>query len=162
MLVFRYIFCVGYGCVLAIPYKKLNKGYYILAFVVGTSFLMAVSYLGYVPKIITYWSGTSFLATLYIIPIFGFLYYKCQNMKYGMFEIIGKASFNIFLVQKLYYKYVDEIIADYILNRGLHLLVNILVCVGIGIVFYYMMIPIYTRLLQKERSIILIDTIIKK
>lgn len=152
MLVFRYIFCVGYGCFLAISYRKLNKVYYLLAFVVGSSFIMAVSYLRYVPRIITYWSGTSFLATLYIIPIFGLLYYKCQNIKCEVFEIIGKASFNIFLVQKLYYKYVDEIIADYILYRGLHLFVNILVCVGIGIVFYYIMIPIYKRLLQKAEK----------
>ena len=51
-------------------------------------------------------------------------------------EKLGRASYNIFLVQILYYNYVNLKLTEYIPNFYVHIAVNVLVCVGMGLAFY--------------------------
>lgn len=65
LLFFRYILVVAFGCWLAIGKYK----YKLVMFIVGIIFIFLNCYEGYQPKIIVYWTRTSFMACFYIIPI---------------------------------------------------------------------------------------------
>lgn len=104
LLVFRYLFILAAGCYIAIGDIKKNRKMVVLCTIcimVGLAFVYLFSYTSYVPKIITYWSSSSFLVCLYVVPLLGWL---IRKVHWGLrpLEIIGKASFNIFLVQMIY------------------------------------------------------------
>ena len=71
---------------------------------------------------------------LFIVPIFGFLVGK--NIKFAPLEKIGKASYNIFLTQMVYYCYLYGKIKEFLVNVYLNAVVSIAICVIVGIVFY--------------------------
>lgn len=102
LLLFRYIFVISFGCYLAIGKSKISKKTYMILMLVGIIFIIAYQYLGYEPVIITEWTGTSFVACLYILPIAAVLLRKI-SVGNRVVEVVGKASYNIFLVQMIYY-----------------------------------------------------------
>ena len=63
-------------------------------------------------------------------------------------EYFGKASFEIFLVQMVFYNFVNGIIGKVISNPYIHLCSNLLICLAIGSLFYKVNMPI-TKLLTK-------------
>ena len=144
LLVFRYISVIAFGSFLASNHKQqLKPLFYFFSFVIGTSFIILTSYTAYSPKIIIYWTGTCFLATLYILPVSLILIEKCKNVRLRPFEYIGKASFNIFFTQMLYFYYfaqmrrkIFERVEDLYLSIALQNILNIVVCVILGLVFY--------------------------
>ena len=143
LLVFRYLFIIAAGCYIAIGDIKKNRRMFVLCAIcimVGLTFVYLFSYTLYSPKVITYWSDTSFLVCLYVIPILGWLIRKF-HWGFRPLEVVGKASFNIFLVQMIYYNFADYIY-DMIPNRGLQLGFNIINCVLVGVVFYYIEQPL--------------------
>ena len=77
---------------------------------------------------------------------------KC-NIRCKVLELLGKASYNIFLVQMFYYCYVANVVYSVIHNRMLQLIINICICVLGGIIFYVIEVPITEKikniLLQK-------------
>ena len=64
------------------------------------------------------------------------------NVRFAPLEYIGKASYNIFLTQMVWYhfgfRWLEKVIAD----RLTVLVVDIAICVVIGIVFYHLEKPI--------------------
>ncbi|MBQ7359423.1 MAG: acyltransferase [Lachnospiraceae bacterium] len=139
LLVLRYIFVIAAGCYLAIG--NIHKSWKTTSLAVGclvagALFIYLFSYTGYTPKIITFWQGTSFLTGLFLVPILGWLLCKVR-VGFKPLEIVGKASFNIFLVQMIYFIFVEETCA-LIPNVGLHLVVSIVNCVAVGVLFYYL------------------------
>ena len=143
LLVFRYLFIIAAGCYIAIGNIKKNRKTVVLCtlcIMAGLTFIYLFSYTSYTPKIITYWSTTSFLVCLYVVPILGWLIRKV-HWGFRPLEIIGKASFNIFLVQMIYYNFANHIY-DMIPNRALQLIYNIINCVLVGVSFYYIEQPL--------------------
>lgn len=139
LLIFRYLFAIAAGCFIAIgDIKKDIKTYILsgLSIVIGAAFICLFWYTEYTPKILIYGKATSFIAYLFIIPIMGWLIKKVW-LKCGILELMGKASFNIFLVQMIYYNFSDKIYGI-IQNKNLQLLFNIVFCVVVGILFYYL------------------------
>lgn len=154
LLVFRYLFVIAAGSYIAIG--EIQKDYKtvilcIMSMIVGLFFIYLFSYTNYNPKIIVYWKGTSFLVCLYIIPILGLLLRKvhcrCQPL-----EIIGKASFNIFLVQMIYYNFAGHMY-EMIPNRLAQLIFNIVNCVVAGIIFYYIEYPITKIIIKRMKKL---------
>lgn len=148
-LMFRYLLLIAFGCYLATE-GKIKKAWLwgIISMLVGAIYIVTVSYLEYEPKIFWHWKDTCVVAVLFIIPIIAFLIGKCKKMKFAPLEFLGKASYNIFLVQMIYYMFFDY---KYNFNTTeiVHLLYNILVCVGIGILFYLVEAPI-TRYINEK------------
>ena len=144
LLLFRYISVIAFGSLLASEHKKQIKPlFYIFAFIIGVGFILLISYTSYTPKIIIYWSGTCFLATLYILPLSALLIEKCKNVRLRILESMGKASFNIFLAQMVYFPYFNGIgnklldkVENWYLFVTLQNTINIVVCVCTGLVFY--------------------------
>lgn len=135
---FRYTFILSFGCFLFLQKnKKINKALMWGAFAIGFSFILITQYLGYKTRIInTDWSCTSFMVGLYIAPIVMLIIYKFGTFSFKILEIIGKASYNIFLTQLVYYSTASGYITKYTDNIVIHVIFNIAVCVLAGILFY--------------------------
>ena len=131
LLLFRYFMLLAFGSYFAM--NKMNRKNWILLFV-GFCFIILFRYTNYKPKIFKWWTGTSMFPVLFIIPIFGFLVEK--NIRFAPLEKVGKASYNIFLTQMVYYCYLYWKIKGIFANVYLNALVSIVICVIIGIVFY--------------------------
>ncbi len=141
LLVFRYLFIIAVGVYIAIgDLEKQGKGKICLlsigCLVIGAAFIYLFAYTSYIPKILIYWKGTSFVTCLFIVPVLGWI---VRKVRFGFkpLEVIGKASFHIFLVQMVYYNYIWEM---YLLIPDVltHLLVSMVNCVLVGLVFYYL------------------------
>ena len=153
MLIFRYIFIIGAGCYIAIgkiPPKKKIIPLSAICIIAGLGFAYLFSYTTYSPKIITYWGGSSFLVCLLTIPILGWLI-QHVHWSFKPLEIIGQASFNIFLVQMIYYNFAENI-NEMIPTPSVQLLFSIVSCVVIGILFYYMEQPLTKFVIKKTKE----------
>ncbi len=149
LLVFRYLFLFAAGCYFALEDQKPGRKEKLLAgvcIVTGLFFTYLFSYTAYSPKILTYWSTTSFLPCLFVVPVMGVLLSRVK-VKFPVLEIIGKASFNIFLVQMIYYNFADRIY-QIIPNRGAQLAFNIINCVVAGVIFYYLESKLSKRIIK--------------
>jgi len=137
LLIFRYIYIIAAGCYLALNYEKKAKiRIEVIKLLTGIGFVYLFNFTGYSPKIITYWSTTSFLTCLYICPIMNLLVKKV-HFGFKPIEYIGRFSFDIFLVQMIYYAvYADRIysISD---NAVCRLLSSVVICVSAGALFYF-------------------------
>lgn len=154
LLVFRYFFIIAAGCYIAVGDIKKNRKTVIMcisSIMIGLFFVYLFSYTSYTPKIITYWSATSFLVCLYVAPVLGVIIRKV-HWGFRPLEIIGKASFNIFLVQMIYYNFADCIYVM-IPNRALQLGFNIANCVIMGVAFYYIEQPLTKGVLKIVREL---------
>lgn len=149
LLLFRYIFLISFGCFLAL-YEDNNKRWYILSIIVGIAFQYITQYTQYEPKIIKYWTGTSCVSALYIIPIFAYLFRNVDSdFCIRPINEIGKASFNVFLVQMVYYQTGANIIYSLIENWMIRVICNITICTILGYIFYMIEQPITKALTKK-------------
>lgn len=145
LLAFRYLFVVGTGCYLfflkerLVGGGKLNLKLYLFvgcaATLIGITFLLFSEYFGWKPIILCYWTSTSFVASLTIcFPISAILLFS--RVRFLPLEFIGKASFNIYLVQMVFYATLSGIVYEKISNVYLSFLVCLITCVLFGEIFY--------------------------
>ncbi len=145
LLAFRYIFIIAAGCYVALyGLEKHNVLLRILSTLIGLFFAILFTATGYEPKIVTFWSTTCLLCNLLIIPALGWCLLKV-SIAFKPIEIIGRASYNIFLVQMIYYCFPDEI-AKALPNDWARLFVSIILCVSVGLVFYLMETPLTRKI----------------
>ena len=144
LLIFRYIFVIAFGCYLAINKEAINNISLWLCFTVGFTYIIVFKYLGATPVVIKYWVGTSLLASLYILPLFQVIFI---DIKCKILELLGKASYNIFLVQMAYFC-VSDAIYELVPNRVLQLIINVLVCCTLGLAFYYVENPVKSAVIK--------------
>ena len=135
MLVFRYTFVIAFGCYMALSKEKLKTWMLVLLGLVGAGYIVIFKYMNLTPPITIYWTGTSYLASMFIVPIAYVLITKAR-ISCKPLEILGKASFNIFLVQMLYYAFAARITYKIISNEPLQILVSIVICILAGIPFF--------------------------
>lgn len=152
LLVFRYTLCIAFGCYLSIGNYKRNVRLSGIMVLMGILYIVVFRYLGYTPPITNFWTGTCIWACLYIIPISAWIL-NCNGMKNGILELFGKASYNIFLVQMIYYRGA-RIVYGLIENRALQLGINIVICLGMGVIFYYVEKPV-TDYINKKAYLLL-------
>ena len=136
--VLRFLFVIAAGCWFGINEKHITKGrkmWLAAMFVFGTGWILAVNYFGYETKYFARWWKTSVLAAMYIIPLFIWGSIRLSEKRWPVLEKLGRASYNIFLVQILYYNYVNLKLTEYIPNFYVHIAVNVLVCVGMASLF---------------------------
>ena len=155
-IVLRYAFHIAFGCYLALySLDSLPKPLRIGMGVFGFCWLIILCYTSYKPMVFQpYWKNTAFFPAMFIIPIVGWLIEKTQ-LKCKPLELLGKASFNIYLTQKIFY-YGMETLFDghfpFIYSTWVQCLVNLVLCFAIGILFYYIETPLTKTLLQKMRK----------
>ena len=139
LLLFRYIFLMSIGCYIYIGKTRPKTIWKIISMALGLLWLIAYQYLGYQPKVIIYWTGTCMFAALWIAPIADFLLRneKTAHLKCKPIEELGKASYNIFLTQMVFYSYMAGDVYNVVSNnRALALLTCICINVIVGLIFY--------------------------
>ena len=141
LLAFRYVFVVAAG-IYAFKKFKMNLLWSILITAAGAVFISALVYTDYQPKIINAdWAGTNCIASMLVIPLMIWLL-KYGNLRFVPLEIIGKASYHIFLVQMAYYAGYYPILSDKLGKGPVLLLIGMAICLIIGIAFYLIDQPV--------------------
>ena len=153
-LIFRYTFIIAFGAFMYLNKKKVNILWYIASFVLGAGYIVAHDYFKYESPIITMWQTTSLYGVLFIIPILALIMRFAGQVRIVPLEWIGKRTYDIFLVQMLYYACFNGFMGRLIPNTALHLCVNIAICVGGGVLFYLIETPITNWLCKKSDSLI--------
>jgi len=134
LLVFRYIFVLAFGIYM---YRgSINILTSIVLTVLGGAFIVLTRYGIYSPRIINLWTGTSCIAVMWVIPLVAFAVKKISVTLYPI-EIVGRASYNIFFVQMIYYSIDRSGLTNSIGSWKLELLIGIAVCLILGTVFYF-------------------------
>lgn len=107
LLIFRYLSLIVMGIVLFFNRKELIKRIRFVAFFSIASIVYAfiVNYTSYKPVVFTFWTKTAlpmvFFAFSIVIWGMKVLEIKKRNWISGIASLVGKASFHIFLTQKL-------------------------------------------------------------
>ncbi|MCH5265352.1 MAG: acyltransferase [Lachnospiraceae bacterium] len=163
LLLFRYLLVIAFGCYLHLKKGQVKKVWGVLSCLCGIAFLVALCYMGYMPKLIRFWPKTSYAACLYIMPLAAVMLNKCKK-GWLPFEVIGKASFNILLAQMVYYRFFAKYIYAQIDNKLLELLAGIAISLVAGVIFYYIETPITKfvikkadQCMEKERKVGLVE-----
>ena len=149
-ILFRYLFLIASGCYAGLYSESNNRIHilYLIEVAVGLAFIILFSYTPYHTVIFQdYWKSTTLLPSLFVIPIVT-LILKYINISIPFFEIIGRASFHIFLVQKVFFYGIKSGIEFDTGNQILQVLLNILCCVVVGIAFYYFERKCYRRIVR--------------
>ena len=156
----RYLLCLGTGCYFYFGFleqweKKESKRQLIIlsaAGIVGVIYIVVYNYTDNIPIITNKWTTTSVFASLYIVPIMYFLIHHCKGLNNKVIELMGKASFNIYLVQMFYYMAFSKVIYSLFDSVPLRIIINLVSCVCVGIVYYYLEYPITKKVIKRIRE----------
>lgn len=151
LLVFRYIFAMALGCYFSMGKKPLKKWMGTASFIVGAAFLYITAYRGYKPVIFFRWTRTCMIAVLYIAPIAYLLIKKC-TWECKPLALMGKASYNIFFVQMVFFHVANKILGG-VEGTWLPMLLSYAFCITVGILFYYIETPITKKVLAWNRRL---------
>lgn len=140
LLSLRYILVVSFGCYFGLG-GKLSKVASACLFVIGAVSIYLNTFRGISLFFITSWRSTSFLTSLLAVPAFYYLIKLDVHCK--PLELLGKASYNIFLVQMVFFRFgVRHVISMFVSNPVIHFLLCLMVCLVGGVVFYFVETPI--------------------
>ncbi|SCX02791.1 Peptidoglycan/LPS O-acetylase OafA/YrhL, contains acyltransferase and SGNH-hydrolase domains [Lachnospiraceae bacterium YSD2013] len=151
---FRYLFVLAYGCYLYFIGARENKPrigtwfVHVIIGLVGAVYIFFFYYLGFTPLFTNLWTVTSVFATLLIVPILRFLFGE-DKITSRVIEEIGKASYNIFCVQMVFFMKGDAIVSSMIKNKYVGFGVIIIVCCLIGYLYYLIETPITKRMCSR-------------
>jgi len=149
LLIFRYLLLIAVGCYISYEKIKWNIPLMISSFLIGALFILNYSYREYEPRILTHWTKTSFVACLFIIPIAMIMIRKLGHVRCLPLEYIGKASYNIFLTQMVWYKFGFKIMKIYVTDRLSLLIFDLILCIAVGMIFYYLETPV-TKIVNRK------------
>ena len=137
LLLFRYTLVIAFGSWLwQWRQEKIHSLWKVISFFTGVVFILLYCYIKLSPKIIIYWTSTCFVACLYLLPIASFLIRKV-HISCRPAELLGKASFNIFLVQMVYFTYAVGFVRKLVQAHFVQLCAHIGICVVAGLLFFF-------------------------
>lgn len=151
----RYVFILGFGCFLYVRQQANivgRKHWYYLAGLVGLAYLIVFKYTSVEPIIIPKgWISTSVIGVLFIVP--AMLYLMTPNKLHcAPIELLGKASFNIFLVQMCYYWGLAHSVYRWFPRAWMQLLASLVICCACGILFYKIESPFTQKMVIAIRK----------
>ena len=134
LLVFRYILLLGAGTYFYLYRKSGNKLIESIIWVLGVVFIVYTQYLNQIIWPVTFWVGTSFVAVLYIIPMYKWFISREYKWWCPLLNI-GKVSYNIFLFQMLFYAFFADSIYKLISYSMIDLCLCLAICLYGGWIF---------------------------
>lgn len=143
LLVFRYTFLLAAGAYAY--YESLPIRSSIILSVFGAAFITLTTYLGYQTRIIKYWTNTCFISTMMVVPTVSYLI-RLTTLTFHPLELIGRASYNIYLVQLVFFFGYSGRVYRFIDNIWLRLLIVMVFNVILGILFYFIEAPFTKKL----------------
>ena len=154
----RYLPMLYLGIVLYERGNELRKGLLpFLFFLFGSAFLYLPSHTEYTPQIFNGpWFFTTAPCALYVFPLILWIMalepWVMRNIIFHKLAIVGKASYHIYLVQKVYYGYFYNKLC---INNGyFRVLINLFICLVVGILFYFADVKLNHFVVEKWKSII--------
>lgn len=150
LLLFRYITVIAFGCYFAIGKKRINKVIWIGMCVIGIAFIILFKYFSLSTFVFNYWTGTSMIASFYIISIAKCLL-RANKLHCKPIELLGKASYNVFLVQMAYYGICAQMVYSAVQNPVLQIVISMIICVSAGLGFYFLEDPLTKRVMKLIR-----------
>lgn len=162
LLVFRYIFCIAFGCYISLNEDKKFKWYIGLGgVVIGVGWIYAIRYLGYQSKYFSSWPLTNVFAALYIAVVFKLFIGIFKKIHIPLLEYIGKNSYYIFLIQMSLFTFnIDEHADRLFKNNLLEFIFIVVICICSGLAYSLLIKPI-TRWFA-EKFLMLFNRIKKK
>ncbi len=156
MCFLRYTFILAYGVYLFVikDEKQENRIGYDLAGLAGFVYLVIFKYTPAAPLFTDQWITTSVFAVLFIVPVMLRLM-KPNHISNRLLETLGRASFNIYLIQMVWYwdcNGLAEMLNKAVPTIALRLVVIITVCCTLGVLFYRIENPITQRIIKKIRT----------
>lgn len=136
LLVFRYTLIIAFGCYLALDYKKTNWVGSICSMLVGGAFIYYVCYTKPQMRFLDFWTETSFVACFYIMPIVAILL-KRVSLHIKPLELIGRASYDVYLAQGAFFTFINGPLEDRIESRVVIWLVSVAFSCLAGVIYYY-------------------------
>lgn len=138
LIVLRYVSVIAFGCYIAIGQIKLNKKILCIMFFTGIVWQGLLCYAPLNPPFMNLsWARVNYLSSLIVMPV---MYILIKKFCYSSFKVpviqqLGKASYNIFLVQMVYYCGAG-LVYKKIHGTLLQIVVSILICCCLGCIFY--------------------------
>ena len=146
----RYVFAIAVGVYAAKNKDQVHKIWYWVITLLGCYYIYRTSYLKIIPDAFSMWYRTSMFTCLWVAPIMYVTLRASEKIHIPKIEplcLLGKASFNIFLCQMVYYgTFLDNKIYELFPDRLTSLLLNIVICTVGGCIFYYLEQPITKRI----------------
>jgi len=146
----RYIFILSFGVFLYCKNEYCRESSYILYYLVGTGgavYILLFEYLPFKPLVTNQWTSTSVFAVMLIVPFMKFLMTP-RKLSCKVLEYIGRASFNVFLVQMLYYWIFSNKVYMYVSSNIIRLGLNVLICTVVGTTYWCIERPITERVFK--------------
>ncbi len=137
LIALRYIFAVAMGCYIYLRGDELKGSKSVIMCVIGALYIWLVNYAPYEPRLFIYWTATSMLAVLFIAPLFRLGLKAASKWRCAPLELMGKASYHIFLAQVIYYNHIAPAIYNAVGSRVLALVLSITISLSLGIGYYF-------------------------
>lgn len=152
IIVLRYISLFAFGCYIAIGKKKLNSIVLIILFVFGVIWQTLLNYIPLYPPLMNYsWARVNLYSSLFILPIMYVLIRKFNDTSKSIpiVKDCGKASYNIFLVQMVFYGCGSaQLVYKFISNGVLQFIICFAFCTTIGYLYYIIEKPITNKIIS--------------
>lgn len=156
ILAFRYVSLFAFGCFIAIGKRELKNVTLVIIFVIGIVWQTALNYIPLQPILMNQaWARVNYLSSLFVFPILYLLIKKAGNSDVTIHPLqdLGKASYNIFLVQMVFYAIgPSSIVYKFVKSSVLQLILCILICTVAGYCFYMLENQLTSRLIKKIRK----------
>lgn len=140
LIALRYISVLAFGVFIAIGKKKLSKRALVLLFLVGFLWQTVLNYVPLHPIFMNYeWARVNYFSSLFVVAVMYVLIsrYSASKVKILILQEIGKASFNIFLVQMIFYGCGLAGLVYKIINVAwIQLAICISSCISLGYFFF--------------------------
>ena len=133
-------------------YKLPDIRAMILLMALGLGFIVATAYIGFKPIYFTQWTSTSMPACFFAGPVLLLLMDKIKNAKCTFLENIGKASFNVFLTQMIWYAVGYWFVQSRISMVPVQVVISLLACIAGGLLFYKVDNMITPKLVKKIKG----------
>ena len=154
MLVLRYVSVIAFGCYIAIGQINLNKKLLFIMFFTGVIWQCLLCYVPLNPPFMNLpWARVNYLSSLIVMPVMYVLIRKFYfiSFKIPVIQQLGKASYNIFLVQMVYYCGAG-LVYKRIHGTLQQIVISILVCCCMGCIFYSIENKITEQLVRAIRK----------
>ena len=148
ILIFRYLSLIGFGCYIGTG-GKINKVFSILLLVTGLLFTYLISYLNFDLFVFSERKSTSYLATMFVVPIFYWL--SKSNISFKPLQYLGTISYSILFAQMIYYKFFN-FVTKQLPYTALRVVCDIIICVVLGIVFDAVVTPVTKKLCKRIKG----------
>lgn len=145
----RYIFVLSFGAFLYFYKRKVKKISMMIIGGVGGGFLAYTKYIGNAPAFLRNWTGTCCVSCLFICPFVYWVLNSGKKIEENIICYVGKASYNIYLFQMIYYWAFFNTINSTIQSRILQFIISIISCLIAGVLFYKIENSFTKRLMKR-------------